>query len=275
MQRFLNKTESRRYEPVDGTHPSAVLDVHPDGRHIALQAPTSTYETGGVWDRQTGRLVWTPEDTQALCWLPGGAQLVALQGGHALDERLSRYGWPGRQRLRSCSIRYDGSWTLEVVASPRGDLVAFLWMEQHKGGVGLVRLGPDRDQQLEAAGYEREPNHLSRPVFSPDGRFLVLSCGDQTWWNDVGWAETPAPGGRRRMGIVMVQDLDAGTRRELPVEVDVPAGWLPPEDDPPPETHDLQPIGAARFESDSAFSVPLITGGRRRFSLPAAGEHEA
>jgi hypothetical protein len=274
MKAFLPKAESRWYEPVAGTHPSAVLDVHPDGRHVALQAPTSTHETAAVWDRQTGRLVWAPEDTQALCWLPGGAQLAVLQGGHALDERLSRYRWPGRQHLRSCPIRYDGGWTLEVVASPRGDLVAFLWMEQHKGGVGLIRLGADHDQQLDEAGYEREPNHLSSPVFSPDGRSLVLSCGDQTWWNDAGWAETPAPGGRRRMGVVMVQDVETGARREFPVEVEVPVGWLPPEDDPPPETHDLQPIGAARFESDAAFSVPLITGGRRRFSLSGDAERD-
>ena len=136
MRRFLTRTESRHYEPVDGTYPSAVLDVHPDGRHIALQAPTSTYGSGAVWDRQTGRLVWAPEDTQALCWLPGGRQLVALRGGKAHDERLSRYRWPGRQHLRSCPIWYDGGWTLEVVASPRGDRVAFLWMEQHKGGWG-------------------------------------------------------------------------------------------------------------------------------------------
>lgn len=46
------------FEPIAGRKPSALIDPHPDGRHVALQAQDSPLNRAGVWDAETGRLVW-------------------------------------------------------------------------------------------------------------------------------------------------------------------------------------------------------------------------
>ena len=160
-----------------------------------------------------------------------------------------------------------------MVASPRGDLVAVVWLEQHAGGFELVAVRADGDRQVPGAGYHVEPNGIGTPVFSPDGRYLVLGCGRDAWWNEGDEygdpdPEQPSPGGRFRLGHVLVRDLDAGVQRELPVEVDLPAGWLPPDPHDREVTEDL-PIGDAVFEGDRAFVVELLTGERRRFAIDA------
>lgn len=72
------------------------------------------------------------------------------------------------------------------------------------------------------------------------------------------------------MGHVLVRDLDRGAQRELPIEVDPPAGWLPPEEDEARgETSADQPIGDPVFVSDTEFVVALLTGATLRLSTGA------
>jgi hypothetical protein len=271
-----------------------VLSEHPDGVHVACMAIASPYNRGAVWNRATGEVVWAPPVTQSLCWLPGGREIVLVRDGDAapFDESaavgwpargpspawrrsflVERRTWPQRAFVNVCPVdSEDANWNGGVVASPRGDLVAVVWFEQHVAGFELVAIRPGGDRQVAGGGYAVEPNCISAPVFSPDGRFLVLGCGRFAWWNDGDEygddnLERPSPGGLYRLGHLLVRDLDAGTQRELPVEDDVPAGWLPPEpSDGDAETSIDQPIGAPQFDSPTSGWVPLLTGTRRRFS---------
>lgn len=300
--RLLPAPERERYEALDGNQPVFVTGEHPDGVHVALMAVASPHNRAAVWNRRTGRIVWAPADTDAVCWLPGGEQVVLVRGpgavpldtgsapptaaaaapvsrwAPAIAFQLERRSWPDLRLLGACPVRSkDANWSGRVVASPRGDLVTVVWLEQHVGGFELVRVAPDRnelDRQLEDAGYAFEPNCISGPAFSLDGRYLAMGCGRFSWWNagdEYGDADPkiPSPGGRFPVGHVLVRDLDLGTQRELPVEVDLPIGWLPPEDHDG-ETSVDEPIGEPTFVSDTEFTVRLLTGATLQLSAQSS-----
>jgi hypothetical protein len=264
--------ESASYVPLGKMHPVFLLDEHPDGVHVALQALSLPHSRAAVWDRLSRQQVWVPESTQALCWLPGGQEVLLLcdrparvWNPHFIVERRA---WPTHELRSTCPIvSDDANWAGEIVASPRGNLAVVKWIEQHIAGIELVEISPHSDTQIEDAGYSAEPNCVSSPVFSPDSRYLVMGCGREVWWNEEEDQELSSPGGRFRMGHVFVRDLDQGSQREIPIEVDIPEGWAPGDGND--ETVVDQPIGNPRFESDIEFLVPLLTGGSRRLSATA------
>lgn len=276
--------DAARFEPVAGRRPSALLDAHPDGRHVALQAFASPVSRAAVWDAADGRLVWAPADTVALCWTPGGreALLIRYAAARAPDHppmivsplqaeyawRLERRTWPGRRPVATCPLRLPTGWGDRVVASPAGDLAAVAWQEQDAAGVEFVALGPDGDRQVAGAGQALDTNWVAGPVFSPDGRFLLLGRGPgERWWTDGADADdAPSPDGAFHVGDVVVITVATGERRALQIRATVPAGWLPPG----PEGGEAAVLGEPEFVTDTEFVVRLPTGERRRLSLPLA-----
>ncbi len=61
-----------------GERPYGILDRHPDGKHLAMQAGSDPLENH-VWDMQTNHRAWSPEGAIALAWLRDGTQIVVLQ----------------------------------------------------------------------------------------------------------------------------------------------------------------------------------------------------
>jgi hypothetical protein len=270
------------FEPLDGTRPYNVLDRHPDGRSIALQAYLASAhgERAAVWDLDSGTLIWKPSDTIALCWLLEGDHALLLRETYRRDPQhppiiasplqseftytLERQTWPEHQLIRSCIVTPPEGWVNRVTVSPRKDLASVRWFEQHAAGFVLIDLDPDEDRQLPGVGYRTAPyNLVEGPVFSPDGRFIVLTCGRGFWWSDeAGDPMQPAAGGSYELGHVAIYYLANHSVREIHVREEVPAGWLP--DDPEDIRNEL--LGEPVFADDQEFTVLLPNGSERRFS---------
>jgi hypothetical protein len=269
MVRLLEAAD--QYERLGGARPSFVLDEHPDGVHLALMAIDSPYNRAAIWDRRTRSVVWQLERTQAICWLPGGAELFLVRDPEVQTAWNAQFvgerrAWPTSELVCQCPLAGEWlNWCGGVMASPRGDLVAVVWLEQHIGGFELVAIRPEGDEQIAGAGYATEPNGISDPVFSPDGRYLVMGCGRYACWNPEEDPELPSTGGTFRVGHLLIRDLDTGFQREVPIEETFAPGWQPPAD--AGDSVVDAPVGDPRFETLRECSVPILTGRRVIFRV--------
>lgn len=280
----MNDNESLgAFEPLDGAKPYTMLDRHPNGQFIALQAYSAAAHgpRAAVWDAMSGKLAWKPDGTSALCWSSDGRHALLLRETYQRDPQhppiiasplqseftywLERQSWPEHTSLSTCGVKPPEGWVDRVVLSPRGEVAAVRWLEQDAAGFVLIGLGPDGDCQWPNAGYRTAPDNLVQgPVFSPDGRFLVLTCGCSFWWSVDGEDPLqPATGGRYEVGHIAIYDLAERGAREILVEDEVREGWLP--DDPEDMRYEL--LGAPLFDSDREFTVMLPTGIERRFGI--------
>lgn len=264
------------YQPIKGKEPFALLDRHPDGIHVGLQAPDSPLNRAGVWNAGTRRLVWEPNETVALCWLTGGTEAALiryayehepdlhtgkvviaspLQSEHSWS--LERWSWPDRERKRYIRIASRTGWFDNVAASPNGDVVAALWMEQDCAGVELIQLDRYGDRQLVGRSLEVDTNWVTGPVFSPDGRVLLLFCGrGDSWWAPGSYDEdTPSPGGTFDFGQVVIYDLESQARSARNIPVRVPQGWLPRK----PWSHRDFLLDEGRFVNGREIEIQLPT----------------
>jgi hypothetical protein len=271
-----------RYERLGGARPTALISSHPDEQYVALHVSGSPLNRAGIWEVATGRLVWEPSDTVALSWMPDGGEMLlirdlyqrapdhpamivsALQQEYAWS--LERRSWPERNRLRTCPLQLSTGWFDDVVVSPRGDLAAAYWQEQDCAGFELVALGAVEDRQLEDGSCSVETNWATGPVFSPDGRYLLPATGP----GSLRWApaadedpNTPSPGGRFRVGDLLVYNVDTRERQVLHVHADIPAGWLPDE----PESGEAELLQLTEFVTDTTFRVKLPSGDWRVLTL--------
>jgi hypothetical protein len=304
---LLGASEAGKYAKIAGKRPDWLLHRHPDGRHVALQAIDAGLNRAGVWDDQSGgafrpkRLVWESPEAIALAWTPGGDEIFVVTSRYERSAdhppmivsplqsettyRLERRSWPHRELLGSCPIHLPTGWVDWVGVSPVGDRVAVRWIEQDCAG--FVLADPGAPKQLEEAVYRTEPNLISVPVFAPDGRNIVTSCGRSSWWNasdptgalffpgnaddeasaGAGDLDTPSRGGTYEVGHVAVYTVDHGPVRQEPISVTIPSGWLPPD----PESGEAEMLGEPHFISRSAFSVALPNGEVRTFELADIG----
>ena len=276
------------FQPYRGHRPKVLLDRHPDGRLVSLLAEDemARLEQAGVWDAETGELVWTPDDAILLAWAHGGARVLVLRRAYQRDPNhppilasplqsgftnmLERRSWPERRLLGSCQIQLPTGWAFELAGSPGDDLATVTWLEQDCAGFVLVRLGTESgDIQVEGVGpygdgYYVQPNLIQGPVFSPDGRYAVASCSLCSWWVPGGDPETPSPGGRMKAGHVAILDTNNMSFSKRDVMTEVSAGWHPPD-------HGLGPeelMGYPEFTDARRFRIRVPTGQVEHFDLP-------
>ncbi len=269
----------KAYESLDGVPPSVILDRHPDGRFVALQAHALPLDRAAIWDAVSGKLVWQPADTIAVIWLKNGRRILLVREKYEPDPRhplivasplQSEYqysceqrSWPEQVIVGTYPFDLPTGWPDRVVVSPQNDLAAIRWIEQDCAGFVLVQLHEEGDRQLAHHTYRTEPNLIQGPVFSPDGRFLVLSCGRAFWWNDEGEdPRVPATGGQYEIDHVTIYEVTSCSFEEFNIEIQIPSGWLPSD----PDDISYQLLGEPEFLSATKFRVALPTGGEQQFS---------
>lgn len=229
-----------------------------------------------MWNTETRRLVWEPSETVALCWLTRGTEAALIRYVYQhLPERhvgkvmiasplqsehswsLERWSWPERGRERHIPIVCRTGWFDNVAASPNGDVVAALWMEQDCAGVELIQLDRYGDRHLVDGSLEVDTNWVTGPVFSPDGRLLLLFCGrgDSWWAPGTSDEDTPSPGGTFDFGRVVIYDLKSQATSAIPIPVSVPHGWLPRT----PWSHRDFLLGEGKFLNNREIELQLPT----------------
>lgn len=271
------------FEPLNNTAPTEVLDQHPNGHLVALRVNYSPLDRAAVWDRTSGKLFWIRENTVALCWLRQGNQVALVRGMYqpepdrpdliasALQSEhtylLERQTWPDHAVISVCDITIPEGWVNRVIVSPRNDIAVVRWFEQDAAGFVLVGLREQGDVQRPDAGYRTAPDNVVQgPVFSPDGHFIVLSCGRGLWWSDGNEDEdpaVPARGGRYEIGHVAIYNALNRTVQEILIEENIPAGWRPDNPDNPLR---YELLSEPQFITDTKFIIRLPTGTKRQFS---------
>src|SRR5215211_4849476 len=141
--RFWRKRTSVAAATLAELDPYWVHDRH--GRFMAATVPEGKVWPTGVWDSESGELVWP---TGPACWARAGTQILTLTG--AQSQTLERRTWPERELVSSCDIVPWACCNERVAASALGDLAAVLWWHQAEGGFELVALDDEHgDRQLQ------------------------------------------------------------------------------------------------------------------------------
>lgn len=214
----------------------------------------------GVWDENTGKLVWRPPSAVALCWLRDGSEIALVTRSYS--GILERRSWPDDELISGSEVAHRDGWVDRVTASRKNDLIAVRWLEQTKAGVELFTVRRDGDRQLKDRRLRTgESNLIEGPVFSPSGWYLVLAEGVHAWWNHAKEESEPSPGGRFPCGRATIFDTHDGLVRHFPIEATVAAGWFPET-----EKAQLGLLGIPRFLTSRSFVIDLPTGETRRFS---------
>jgi hypothetical protein len=138
-----------------------------------------------------------------------------------------------------------------VVVSPREDLAAVRWSQTYNDGVVLVSVTPDGLEQVPVTSLRDRWNAVHGPAFSPDGRYLVLSCGD--------WRVSYEDEGTCGLGWICIYDTRDDSTREIAVEEELLTKW---------DVSSWEAwLGEPRFVTHDQFVVRLPSGVERRFTV--------
>jgi hypothetical protein len=225
----------------------------------------------GIWEK-SGALVkffpkaadftWTQDPARAYLWMPVFAPCAQGAGvRHALLEVDT--GSFATQPLVDLCVETGGPRYLEL--STDNTLGIATWLDQTEWG--YVSFDPQQKSQRAPKLSWGSPT-LSPPAFAPS-RHAVVSChfGRAAWWNDYEGedpSEVPSPGGRRRIGVISVHDLDTNQITHSEVMVDLPAGWIPDR----PYYSEWYQIWGPVFQSPTSFLIWLPDGTTELLSLP-------
>lgn len=265
------------YEKLFEVAPSEdfLLDSHPADPLVAMQVTIwneCSRERAAVWNRKTGRLVWAPESTTALCWRERGREVLLLRERYQRDPSahgvivtpiasefrltLERRSWPGKELIATCPISPPRGWLVRVAASPADFMAAYRWQDQTESGFELMFVGP-KPHEIQGAGYAGQ-TLLDGPVFSPSGVWIAGAAGrDEAWWSpDPEDPTVPSRGGHVAIGTLVIGDVEHARYTEVQVTADLPRGWLPIA----PESLESQFIRAPRFLDAERLELRFPTG---------------
>jgi hypothetical protein len=198
--------------------------------------------------------------------------------------------WPELSFIDSCGLAFPTGWPVDLVISPREDLAIVKWRDQGESGLEFIALGENGPQQIERSGlpHHARLRHVTgdggggfplntpfvfRPVFNPDGRYIVVVWQDDgAWWDprvydasNVGkFADPISPGGEFTMGTISAIDWHERMHRAIPLVENLPAGWRPePREDRGEGLLFEPPV----FIDTEHFTLALPTGETRTFSV--------
>jgi hypothetical protein len=241
---------------------SEIISSDPTGKYVALQELVQRGETNmydertSVWDAATGRIVWFTADTTALAWFPSGTDIILIREhfeGENNDQEYmkstyscERYTWPDKRFVQACPITPLYRQPVAISVSPREDIALFYWTNQGISGFGAVALQAEPMHQVHELGHQS----FGMPAFSPSGRYMVY-CWQQIrpWWNRNPYL--PCEGGIYEVGQITIIDLDTSTQRNIPVQAEIPSGWIPKDL--------LAPVHSPEFIDEYTFEVTLPT----------------
>jgi hypothetical protein len=225
-------------------------------REVVAEAPLSGTDR---------RLVVTREYRRAL---DHPSEIVSpLQSEFAWS--VGVYEQQRREPSARCEIR---SWTGEfdgVFPAPDGSVAAVRWNDQTEAGLVLVEVASDL-RQLDAAWDTRATNWLEGPVWWPDSSSLVVvenPEGAGAWWaereGEYADDEDVSPGGTFTPGSLVVLDRDLHELSRARIDVDLPRGWFPADDDD-------RGLAAPIIESSGKVVVRVPAEGERYLDIGAA-----
>jgi hypothetical protein len=200
----------------------------------------------GAWDSQTGRLLHSFHHHCAdVRWLRDGTELLAainMSGkipGRGVPYRLVRLAVESLALIEDRAFGLPQCCIDELVVSPSERLIlGFLNSGQGECGYEVFRLGDTIERTNLGQPFTLNVM-LSPPAISPDERFIVSATGTGDpiiWWVDENEddpvdLDTPARGGPRSFGEIVVQDLKTRRLSKHRLETKLKAGWLPADPD--------------------------------------------
>lgn len=268
----MQQLDFSSFQPLNGSAPFRVVSVHPTEPLVALQAlrgiqpnlPVLTRSNlrCALWNRETCEIVNQPDEVVVMAWNAEGNELGLIRENyhglhsepatsHTWSYTWERYTWPEQTFLQICGLLFTTHWPEIIVFSPLGNLAVIQWFEAEKSGLDFIDVTQSGDCLLESTGLphlEREgeyfeeeederffvdTNLATRPVFSPDGRYLVFCWqSHQRWWTDVPddvyvESELTASVGTRLVGYAQIIDWRARSTRREALFVKLPPGWQP------------------------------------------------
>jgi hypothetical protein len=271
--------EAELYESLQGLKPEGLLDVHPT-QPLGILQTWGAQELAGVWDRETGKLVWAADGAKVACWAANGNEILLVKSERReaarrpkqivtpLQSEISysfeRRAWPSTELICMCDLRPPTGWISYVTSSPIDQLAAYQWLEQDCAGFEFVIFDDSHAGEVAGAGYRSELSAISGPVFSPDGKHVVVGLANGLgWWSDEGDPDLESPGGLFSIGKLVIYNIAAQHTKEVAVEVRLEQGWKP-HDTEAPEAEYFRQIG---FSDPVHFSALLPTGERRPFEI--------
>jgi hypothetical protein len=271
-----------------------------------------------VWNAQTGKIVWAPPDAFTMAWCHDGQEVgviceqdvpvrVARETPRPSQREhvyfWKRYAWPSLQLLNSCFLVQSTASLFHLVISPRSDLAVCHWegSEQeilsfialtHQGDVSLTDLPFSSHEHLierriegKISGYVFEPFVVTKPVFSPDGRFLVVGWERKWYWwpgpdeeefeeedsdEEAAW-EMPwkRPEGDCHFGTIAIFDWNISQITTIPVSAPIPPDWVPPSWGQ--DAAEMR-FGDPLFLDNNHFQLRLPTGEQETYDIPRVDE---
>ncbi len=260
------------FERLPGGMPYRLLDRHPDGTHVALQAKEHYAGRSAVWNTDTKRIVWQPERAIALAWLQDGTQIGVLREAHTARYEFALYAWPETHLLHHCLIDLPSraGWMLDLIISPQSDLALCHWVDQTEAGFEFIDITPHSTSHDTQASYALEgTNELTRAVFSPQGDFWVFAYKIyEIWWapnpEDIDTYDQPARGGEYPLGVLQVFRKKQPFTRTIPLIATLPAGWLPED----PDADEVLYINDPLFLDEQHVQVRLPSGEIKIYQVP-------
>ncbi len=283
MSRRWFKQPDESFRAYLGRHPVAHLDTDPTGRFLAMQMLHDQRERAAIWNAESRNIAWSLDNVNAICWSTTGDEVFIIRESYnPVPDRpamivtplqrdfayfLERLSWPTPAPIASSKIKLPRGWPVDVVASPQGGLACVVWNDQCEAGIELFSVTGSEVLQLPNQGYwHKHSNILECPVFSPDGRFIILASGRNAWWSDGEGHEAPSPGGTITVGCVIVGDTNSSQYHTVEVQTYVRRGWIPDDI----EDVDNEMLSPASFADNDRFTVTLPTGEIQVFSASLA-----